>query len=1607
MTKTVDLKTFLEENRLGEYFDRLQAEGYEIQDLLESGDESLLELMGGKKAHLERLKRGLANLSANDSPIGSSHKLLELAGELPMVLAVPALEFCDQNLTPVLRLWALCDFVELSARLAVIVGIAEHGGKPPEKLRAALSEKIERPTLGQWLHMARAVAENLPENPAFTGLGEFISHLDKELCPLDKSRDFKRSVLALRNRLAHGGGLNQKAARDILSAWEACSERLAEIFSPWGRFKMLSCSPDGSARLLQGVEPKIWIGKSLHLKPETICAVIDDRELNLWPFITDSCIDEKIFSGIYSRRGEVRLEFTPFEGDRAILETEVPESFLDLLRLDKSGRQQHFKIAGFESDLRQDSAEMVGRFVEISRAVREVQSQTGSIVWITGLAGIGKSFLMARLFTELTELANASRHIFAYRFRAGDSRRCSRDAFALFLDERLRASSLIAEGFEPHADADPVSRLKNAFEGLLPDLQITILLDGLDEIVRSDPDFLDKFINPHPSVCWVCAGRPEPVIIQVMRERGAIELFPEGIPPMNEDDIRGMILNKIGPLRKKLIQQDQENEGQVLNPFVSLVTKRANGLPLYVKYVIGDVLNGVYRVLDIEEDLPKNLHAYHEKLLKRLAVGDLTGLLTPLVACLAVAGEPLTTTEVEAVLRYGKVPVKGDGGQSLVERGLSALASMVRSIRKLDGSTAYTLYHESLREHIYNSNEISGFIQQFKNNFVELILIENWPVELLPYLAGNGSGHLRSAIAATVLALDSTPEGSDARLALLVQMEPEVSQKAKVISAGLLRDLIASSHFSSGEVTSISKVLAAQGQTAFEESSIILLSAIAKSNATDANKKNCVNEWWSVAQNIFPSFETRHSIVIDLLSSNFKLFDSDCASWLLGQSRNENELTELVQALIKKNECLEACKLSIKFLSNTLSGNAQIISQALCDSNRFDLCQDYIQSLKEPDTIQRCWLCYIDVAHKNNDKRQLDFGFENFSRLLEQKIVDSGTFYYIAEAARLAHLSGDDASAGEFADSAFCALVPREDPRRRKNCRAILLAISEIGRKTPRDNAFVMGIAARVIQEHKDNPSETLLLDTLERCGLTDSIQEMAQKALDQFFVFPDDRCECERTFPFAKSMPRIMPKEDVDKWLKLSLNLAFKVAKAPKSTNSEDDDWIEDEKGNMVFTPSTRGDSQARTFDDAKFLCGLAEVFYDASHYGCARQIVRLLARMIDYNDSEFYRAHFYSGLLHARMQLSSFCKDMLERCDSKESEEPSSQLQSDFETTPTEKSPSNNCLDELIITDNPLHAILKWQNASMRQKVIPDPKWIEWIESAQQVINCIHDALTGSPKPNFTKTLEACAEVLKLAAGKISDREQFEINILFNLALRLGKQKNQKQVIFELGEFCPLYFHHSRVHYLAIWLADLLNNKECIYESHPAKSIEDFADRIVVNGILLDSDFWPSESPRQMDFLKRAQIEFENVISANISLETTDQNEVAPVIRHWLIRCLINALHLLPDSNQIVKSLATSYSKICLRIDCNEDRIINEANIIKALADDNFESIESIIGNDQKLAQLAFSWSFYMKKPPRKLIRKLLSYPDIRAASDNRLLLLDMLKNEGLFVYGFHWNG
>jgi hypothetical protein len=94
-------------------------------------------------------------------------------------------------------------------------------------------------------------------------------------------------------------------------------------------------------------------------------------------------------------------------------------------------------------------------------------------------------------------------------------------------------------------------------------------------------------------------------------------------------------------LRKRLVRGDRDEGDRVVNTFVQRVQKCADGLPIYVRYVVNDALAG-WLSPDAGAPLPPSLAAFHERILQRCEVGDLAQVVSPLVGTLAVAREPLT-----------------------------------------------------------------------------------------------------------------------------------------------------------------------------------------------------------------------------------------------------------------------------------------------------------------------------------------------------------------------------------------------------------------------------------------------------------------------------------------------------------------------------------------------------------------------------------------------------------------------------------------------------------------------------------------------------------------------------------------------------------------------------------------------------------------------------------------------------------------------------------------------------------------------------------------------------------------------------------------------------
>ena len=121
---------------------------------------------------------------------------------------------------PLVQLYWLKDLYELVVRWCVALALAYHRavsqGDFPEHLRDELGSLIERPTLGQWRYiLSRLLEETQIDAHALSALRTTQDRLN-DASPAGGSYD--TSLIALRNLLAHGGGLGPEESTVLLNA---------------------------------------------------------------------------------------------------------------------------------------------------------------------------------------------------------------------------------------------------------------------------------------------------------------------------------------------------------------------------------------------------------------------------------------------------------------------------------------------------------------------------------------------------------------------------------------------------------------------------------------------------------------------------------------------------------------------------------------------------------------------------------------------------------------------------------------------------------------------------------------------------------------------------------------------------------------------------------------------------------------------------------------------------------------------------------------------------------------------------------------------------------------------------------------------------------------------------------------------------------------------------------------------------------------------------------------------------------------------------------------------------------------------------------------------
>src|SRR5262249_29999449 len=181
---------------------------------------------------------------------------------------------------------------------------------------------------------------------------------------------------------------------------------------------------------------------------------------------------------------------------------------------------------------------------------------------------------------------------------------------------------------------------------------------------------------------------------------------------MGTGDVRALLYQQLGERKYDLLGLDRRDEaGGVTNPLVEAIVERSEGLPLYVRFLVEDLLTGHFELTgQLRRKLPQGLAAYYEDLLDRAQIDDVQALLPKLLAVVVWAQGPVAEGLLfEMLLRLeGVPPEEEDRLRADIRQGLQRVASMVRLAPLPEGGLGYEPYHTTFRDHFRASTARLG-----------------------------------------------------------------------------------------------------------------------------------------------------------------------------------------------------------------------------------------------------------------------------------------------------------------------------------------------------------------------------------------------------------------------------------------------------------------------------------------------------------------------------------------------------------------------------------------------------------------------------------------------------------------------------------------------------------------------------------------------------------------------------------------------------------------------------------------------------------------------------------------------------------------------------------
>jgi tetratricopeptide (TPR) repeat protein len=717
----------------------------------------------------------------------TEHAYSKLCSQLPTPLAVPIDEF-GRILDTISQgqayraLWAMVDAAELITRFIAIVAlldVRQQTGETPEPLRRVLVNLLERPTFGAWREIAQVALLQLGRNPFVEELPTFWQeHWE----PLLNGDSAENSLLELRNMMAHTSRFRDEDAQRLLEAHRERFGNTIDQLKFWSRYRLVAILSKERRIRLQGTpDPQHWtlpdeqdpLPHQLLEREETVALAPDaQRFLELFPLqlynpllvYRDNslvALDDRPALMVYMRYNRQRqlLEYTALAPDYPFSQQQLRYAFNELFPISKWRRELEQQQAArteweqegyhFRDLIDNLTEELYGREAhrkQVKQWLRQ-HRQSGGVLWIGGRPGVGKSALMAKLAKDLQGDSRAV--LIPFFFRSGDHR-CGADRFYRAACLRLAEQLQISLERKPNQRyADLFSEVMQRVSDALPnDKTVIFLLDGLDEGVRHEPELPEIPLRyQSPRVVWICAGRREESLRALWDNEKTQKLWGDDeLPPLTHDDIRAWLQNELGRLRYELFELDTPDGDELRNEFIEELTRRSEGLPLYVQMVIDDLKACRFTVRDGDR-LPQGLEQYYDHLLARLGVSDVGRVLTEVLTLLSWAQEPLAQqTIIDILVQTRSAPQSGQfvhEFSQLVNKVLEFGHTTLVQRTTPEGEWGWTLYHDSFREFLRTSDRVR--LTRKETHYALLAWCAQWQTHKSPYALRHYAEHLREA----------------------------------------------------------------------------------------------------------------------------------------------------------------------------------------------------------------------------------------------------------------------------------------------------------------------------------------------------------------------------------------------------------------------------------------------------------------------------------------------------------------------------------------------------------------------------------------------------------------------------------------------------------------------------------------------------------------------------------------------------------------------------------------------------------------------------------------------------------------------------------------------